>query len=169
MYPSAPSDNQQLAADSSSNHPHPDYQCPTHLAKKVFLERQLLRGFWVLWAYLLLFFPLIFSFKYELNFSSLSPVKCGNFQCSCTVPSSVPQFFQASFWTLSHLTEFKVKVFAIIFCSEFPKTKKISHSGETGGTLGTSRSPIVTGFVSMKICICFVCKMKHNLIYPMTS
>lgn len=114
-------------------------------------------------------FPLVFSFKYELNFNSLSPVNVRIFHVSVLPQVMILSFPRPVIWTLSHLTGIKVKVFAITFSSEVPKPKKISHSGERGGTLGTSRSPSVTGFVSMKICICFVCKMKHNLIYPMTS
>lgn len=99
MFPSAPSDNQQLAADSSSsNHPHPAYQCPTHLAKKVFFWEVTLEGFLVFAC--LFVFPLIFSFKYEVNFNSLSPVKCGNLPCFCTAPSNDPQFSQVSYLDL---------------------------------------------------------------------
>lgn len=173
MFPSTPSDDQQLAADSSLNHPHPAYHRPTHLINKVCLEKGFLRGFWVfvLFCLKLLFASLLtFSFRVALNLNSSSPVKCGSLSCFCTAWPQVMilNFPKAFIWT-PHLTGIKGKVFAITTSTEVPKSQKSFCSGERGTSLGTSGSPIVTGFVSMKISICFVCKTKHNSIYPMTS
>lgn len=87
MFPSTPSDDQQLAADSSSNYPHPAHRCPTHLVNKVFLEKWFLRGFCFLGLFclkLLFVSLLMFSFRVILYLDSSGPVKCGNLSYFCS-------------------------------------------------------------------------------------
>lgn len=125
MFPSTPSDDQQLAAGSSSNHPHPAYKRPTHLVNKVFLENWLFRGiaFLVLFYLKLLFASLLMSsFRVSLHLNSSSPVKCGNLSCFCTAWPRVMilNFPKPAIWT-SHLTGIKGKLFTITTFSEVPK------------------------------------------------
>lgn len=108
---STPSDDQQLAAASSSNHPHSAFYRLTHLVKKVFKEKCVLRRF----LFCVLFpSPFVLSFRLTLIFNFSTTVKCGDLSCLHTVQAHkvIFNFINLVSYT-THISGIKGKIFKI--------------------------------------------------------